>query len=305
MPSRLHTRPPVPLVLAAALALLGGCGTTRMTDTQRTATEQLLVSHAIDQAVSHLDFNALAGKAVFFDPQYLDGTVDRGYLVSSLRQHLLANGCLLQEERGKAAYVVEARSGGIGTDRNSLLIGIPQMNVPALVPGQPSQIPEIPLAKKNDQRGVAKVAVFGYNRQTGQAVWQSGVVQATSTAKDTWLLGAGPFRRGTIRSGTEFAGQPLPLASLGDAEAGSNGLPVTRSAVWPEARPAGLVSRSLARVLANAYLDDPLPLADPVKPPAPESKAFATPPPTPNTGGHAETEPAKVISSSKGFKPDG
>src|SRR5690348_1502436 len=61
---------------AAALVLLSGCGTTRMTDTQRTATEQLLISNAIDQSVSRIDVSALAGKRVFLDAQYLDGTVD-------------------------------------------------------------------------------------------------------------------------------------------------------------------------------------------------------------------------------------
>src|SRR6516225_2644969 len=78
------------LAFAILLSPLLGCGTTRMSDTQRTATEQLLISNAIDQAVSQVDFRPLAGKSVYFDPQYLEGTVDRGYLVSSLRQHLLA-----------------------------------------------------------------------------------------------------------------------------------------------------------------------------------------------------------------------
>src|SRR5438552_11190575 len=139
------------LALAALLLAGSGCGTTRMSDTQRTATEQLLISNAVDQVVSQLDFRCLAGKAVYFDPQYLDGAVDRGYVISSLRQQLLASGCVLQEDRAKARYVIEVRSGGIGTDRHSLLIGVPQMTVPSLVPGQPSQIPEIPFAKKNDE----------------------------------------------------------------------------------------------------------------------------------------------------------
>src|SRR6266404_1993619 len=97
------------LVLAAIMLAGSGCGTTRMSDTQRTATEQLLISNAVDQVVSQLDFHCLAGKAVYFDPQYLDGAVDRGYVISSLRQQLLASGCVLQEERAKATYVVEAR----------------------------------------------------------------------------------------------------------------------------------------------------------------------------------------------------
>src|SRR5262245_18503984 len=181
------------LWIAISLALVAfGCGTTRMTDSNRTGTEQRLISNAIDEVVGQIDFRLLAGQTVYFDAQYLDGTVDKGYLVSSLRQHLLASGVLLQEERARATYVVEVRSGGVGTDRHALLFGVPRMNVPALVPGQPSQIPEIPLAKKTDQQGVAKVAVFAYNRRTGQRLWQSGVVEAMSTAKDLWLFGAGP-----------------------------------------------------------------------------------------------------------------
>src|SRR5215471_20738167 len=76
----------------SVLGLVMGCGTTRMTDTQRTATEQLLISNAVDQTVSQLDFRILAGKSVYLDPQYLDNVADRGYLVSSLRQQLLACG---------------------------------------------------------------------------------------------------------------------------------------------------------------------------------------------------------------------
>ena len=64
--------------------------------------------------------------------------------------------------------------------------------------------------KKSDQRGVAKIAVFAYNRITGRAVWQSGTAEATSTVKDTWVFGTGPFSRGTIRKQTELAGEPLP-----------------------------------------------------------------------------------------------
>lgn len=230
------------LALIAAVTA-AGCGTTRVTDTQRTATEQLLVSNAVDQAISQLDFRILAGKPVYFDAQYLAGSIDRGYVVSSLRQHLLASGCILQEDRAQATYVVEARSGGIGTDRHQLLIGVPEMNVPSLLPGQPTLIPEIPLAKRTDQKGVAKLAVFAYNRRTGRPVWQSGVVRMVSTSKDTWLLGAGPFRQGTIGDGTEFAGEPLRIPQiplpLVSGKAPENTPPpaieVTRAASWTEA----------------------------------------------------------------------
>ena len=225
-------------VLALLLGGAVGCGTTRVTNTQRAATEQLLVSSAIDQAVSQLDFRVLAGKPVFFDGRYLAPGPDQGYLVSTLRQQVLASGCLLQETRASATYVVEARSGGVGTDQSALLIGVPQMNVPSVLPGQPSLIPEIPLAKRTDQKGVAKIAVFAYNRYTGRPVFQSGVVQAKGTSKDTWVLGAGPFRRGTLGEATDIAGAGVAIPYLSGKEGGGPEvvpvLAVTSPARWLE-----------------------------------------------------------------------
>lgn len=225
------------LSLAAVLCAAVGCGTTRSTDTPRAASEMLLVSHAVDAAVARIDFAPLTGRKVFFDPQYLDGTVDRGYVVSSLRQHLMAHGALLQEDRGKADVIVEARSGGVGTDRHSILVGTPQMTVPTLTLGQPlTQIPEVALMKRTDQRGFAKLAVFAYLRGTGEAVWQSPLTEAQSTLKDTWVLGAGPFSRGTIRKRTELAGEPLPRLPFAPTPAEPAGAP-TPQPVTPPASP--------------------------------------------------------------------
>lgn len=193
------------------VGLLAGCGTTRMTDTPRAATEMLLVTQAADNAVSKIDFSPLTNKTVFLDASGVpEKDVDKGYLVSLVRQQLLANGALLQDDKHRAEYVVDLRAGALGTDRHSMLLGTPAVQLPSVVPGIPTNVPEIALLKKNDQRGVAKVAVFAYSRVTGRALWQSGTVEAISDAKDTWVFGAGPFSRGTIRRRTELAGAPLP-----------------------------------------------------------------------------------------------
>lgn len=230
-------------LLATGLApALTGCGTTRFTDTSRTATEQLLISDAVDEVVSQMDFHVLAGKKVYLEPKYLDGCTDKGYVVSTLRQHLLAHGCLLMDDPKEAVYVVEARSGGVGTDRYDVLLGIPRTQLPAVVPGTPTVIPEIPFVKRTEQKGVAKLAVFAYKRDTGRPVWQSGTVQQASTAKDLWVLGAGPFRNGSIQKSTEFAGQTIEIPFMGEgdtAQPGSAvaaGVPVTQPAVWQEPR---------------------------------------------------------------------
>ena len=155
---------------ASALAILG-CGTTRSSDTARTATEQLLISDAVDRAIQSVSFAPLAGQTVYLDDSKLSDVVDKNYIVSTLRQHMLASGCILRDTRDQADFVVEARAGAVGTDRNDLLFGIPATNVPQILPvqGVPAAIPEVPLAKRRDQRGVAKISMFAYQRQTGTA----------------------------------------------------------------------------------------------------------------------------------------
>ncbi len=189
-----------------------GCGTTRISDTMRTGTEQLLLSNAVDRAINEMNLSVLNGKDVYLDTQYLRGVVDEGYIVSSLRQHLLASGCVMKRTREEATYVVEARAGAVGTDRHDVLLGVPAVSLPSTgMPGVPSQIPEIPFAKSTQQKGVAKLAVFVYDQVTGTPTWQSGSITVAASSRDTWLLGTGPFERGTIYQGTGFAGSRLLL----------------------------------------------------------------------------------------------
>lgn len=200
----------------AACAALVGCGTT----ISRTATEQLLASDAVDRSVAKIDFRALAGEKVYFDTQYIKhikghGFVNAEYITSGLRQQLAAADCRLQETIDEADYVVEARVGTLGSDGHDLTYGIPAnkslSDAASLVPTAPPlpSIPEISLARKNNYLAAAKIGAFAYDRTTREIVWQSGISESRSTAKSTWILGAGPFQSGTIYEGTEFAGAKL------------------------------------------------------------------------------------------------
>jgi hypothetical protein len=179
----------------------------------------------MDRAVSRIDFRALAGKKVFLDSTPVAAITDGPYLTSLIRQHILASGGILKEKREEADYIVELRAGAVGTDRHDVLFGVPALTLPvAPLAGVPSQIPEIPLMKKTDQRGVAKIALFIYNRNTGRIVWQSGVIPEESKAKAVWFFGAGPFQRGSIYQGTKFAGDRfhIPLIDLSSASEGKH-----------------------------------------------------------------------------------
>lgn len=204
------------IVLCLLLLEWQGCGSTQ----QRDATEQLLTSDAVDRSISQIDFRALSGEKVYFDTTYLKnikgvGFVNAEYITSSLRQQLVAARCLLRDNKTEADYVVEARIGTLGTDRHEVTYGMPANNfltaASSLVPNSPAlpTLPELALAKRNEQLAAAKIGAFAYHRETGEPVWQSGLAPTRSTAKDVWILGAGPIQRGEIYDGTHFAGQKL------------------------------------------------------------------------------------------------
>lgn len=200
-------------VLITLLTL--GCGTT----TKRVATEQLLVSNAIDDAVAKIDFSSLSGQRVFLDSTYLKadraaGFVNTNYVTSSLRQQLTAAGCLIFDSREEADTIVEPRVGAMGTDGHKVTYGIPKTGslsaaASVFTGSHIGAIPEISFAQSDAQSGIAKVVVFAYDQQTRQPVWQSGLAKAESDSTSTWVLGAGPFQKGSVYDTTRFAGRTL------------------------------------------------------------------------------------------------
>ena len=201
------------LLISICALFAFGCGTTKWSDTSRTGTEQLLISNAIDRVAAKIDFSPMRGKKCFLDTSAISQITDRDYLATTIRQHLAAEGAILSANKEDADYVVEVRAGAVGTDRDDLLVGIPAMTLPSF-PSSPysaTAIPEIPFIKQTKQRGVAKIALFAYNKTSGKPVWISGNTQGESTARNLWFAGAGPLTRGTIYHETTFAGNPVPL----------------------------------------------------------------------------------------------
>lgn len=216
------------------LCQFAGCGTTKST----VATEQILLSDAVDHAVARIDFTPMADQKVFFDTSYIKnykgiGFVNSEYVISSLRQQMSAAGLNLQEDKKTADFILEGRLGALGTDAHEVVYGIPSTSalndaadaVAAFssVPKVPG-IPELALAKRSNQVAAAKVAIFAYENESRQRVWQSGVSTGKSTAKDLWVFGAGPFQKGSIHEGNvRFAGSSLDVPLLEGERKGSNG----------------------------------------------------------------------------------
>ncbi len=250
------------LTVAINVLMLIGCGTTQ----QRTGTEQLLLSDAVDRTVDQLDLAVLSGRKVFLDTTYINpvkGTmfVNADYIISALRHKLTVSGCLVQDTIATADYVLEGRVGALGTDSLEVTYGLPASNAlstaanaVAGVPAVPS-IPEISVGKRNAALSTSKIVLFAYHRESGTPVWQSGTAIAKSDAKDTWVLGAGPLQRGTIYNGASFAGLKIKPPKFLQQESKNNmPQPVTISDAHQFVHPAVLEQKIADSKIADAKI---------------------------------------------------
>ena len=194
---------------AGPLALSTGCATIRTTDTDRTATEQFLVSNAAIEAVDQLAVGTLAGYNLFVDATYLldpsaDFTTpeDKLFLLGEVRNKLLVQGARLTDDPASADVVVEVRSGALGVDRTETLFGLPGFGVQADVGAGGTQVPigtpELSLYKNLRQRGFASVALVARWADTGELVTSTGPAVGQTRRQDYWFFGIGPTTRGDI-----------------------------------------------------------------------------------------------------------
>lgn len=173
-----------------------GCGTTKFSDTGRTATEQLLISSAMEDLADEYDYSRLAGLKLYV--KSANSTTDSEYLKSLIRLQLAANGALVKDTEEEADYIVEIAPGTVGTNRYDLMYGIPETTVPAIgTLTSATSIPEFALIKRTDQKALVKLVMWAYNKTTGAIIWQSGIDTKSAQIRVRWIFGAGPFTTAT------------------------------------------------------------------------------------------------------------
>lgn len=179
-------------VCASLLCVALGCTSTKTSNTARTGTEQLLISNAVDQSLSKVDFSALGGKKVLIEEKYLD-SVDKGYIVSSVRHHVLHAGAELATKPEEADIILEMRSGGVGTDNSDAYLGMPGITLPGMV-----SLPDVKLITRSRQSAFAKLGIVAIDAKTHQELNGGGISLAMSDDNNWYVMGVGPYRQGTM-----------------------------------------------------------------------------------------------------------
>lgn len=181
----------VSLLALVAVVALNGCTTDRLTEPGQTATEQLLISTAVDHAVARLDPAIPVGTKVFVNSQYVDtapgdAALYTKYFVASVRDLLLRHGARLVDDRKSADMVAELRTGGQSIDHHDFLIGIPAIPIPIPLVGTVTT-PKIALFDHDRQTGIAKMAVTAVAKD-GALAASTGPTYGSSDKTDFTLL---------------------------------------------------------------------------------------------------------------------
>ena len=181
------------LGLVLLLGSAAGCvNKQRMTEPVRSVGEQLLLSTAIDRALSALDLEAigrLKGFKVYLSTVYLQ-TLDQEYLVGSLRDLLLSSGVLVVDDIAQAEMIVEVRSGANSLDSATVTAGIAEdQALPNPVTGAPVGLPELAFFKKQNNVSLTKVALVAYHADSREHIFSSGTLLGGAYDRHYQFLG--------------------------------------------------------------------------------------------------------------------
>jgi hypothetical protein len=221
MPHRLIR---IRLLLAASCLSAGGCATIKESDTARTGVEQLLISTAVDRALDKVDLRPIANGKVYVEEKYLDCT-DKNYVLIALHQRLLQQNCTLVAKAEDSDVTLEIGSGGVGTDRHDLFMGIPQIPLP---PPSPISVPKMTVYERNKAMGTAKLAIVAYDTKSRASVINSAQTLARTDYKNYTLLGTPGLESGSVE-------QQL-VAATGDRDSIIEVPPIVAGRAQPAAR---------------------------------------------------------------------
>jgi hypothetical protein len=212
------------VVLGILLGLSSGCTSTKTSNTARTGTEQLLISNAVDQSLSKVDFRPMAGKKVLIEEKYLEST-DKGYVASTVRHHVLQAGGALVAKPEEAEVILEIRSGGIGTDTSDSFLGVPGISLPGML-----TLPDVKIVTRTRQSAFAKLGLVAIDAKTHQVLGDGGTTLSMSDDNKWFVMGVGPYEDGSmnrevktsLNSGWNAGSAPIPNSVVFSRPAGSS-----------------------------------------------------------------------------------
>lgn len=189
-----------------AAMILSGCNSPRITETGRSAVEQLLLSGVVDSGISHANFKDFSGKKAFIEYDYLAPQVDKPYVQGAFEKHLAKNGIIVSRDAKEADISIQILCGVLATDTTKFTIGTPTLPIPLPDTSLNLAIPEIPLFQKLTRSGYGKFSFNILETKTRKPVKIIDGIEA-KTSFTNWIICLLPFKshdmKLDIKEGTE------------------------------------------------------------------------------------------------------
>jgi hypothetical protein len=210
MPYRIHL-----CSVIAALTLLSACGVTRdASKSPRAATEQLLLSQAVERSLEDVSVPMLKDATVVMEVAGL--TPDQFYVRDAVAGHLArTQGVRIMGFRDQAKYVVRVMIQALGTELDQSFFGMPQVQGGLI----PIALPELPLYKFIREVGYVRYALNIYESVTGRLVMTTPWYTKTAAWRQYTVFIFLTFRTSTLTDPPELSRPPaVPILTPPPAE---------------------------------------------------------------------------------------
>ena len=191
-------------VILLAACLLSACAPTRDTSKSlRSATEQLLLSQAVERSLEEVTVPMLKDATVALEVAGL--TSDQFYVRDAVAAHLAGKvGAKIRSHQADAKYLVRVMVQALGTELDQSFFGMPQVEGGLI----PIALPELPLYKFVRQVGYVRYALHVYDIATGQLALATPWFTKTAASRQYTVLFFFTFRTSTLIDPPELSKVP-------------------------------------------------------------------------------------------------
>jgi len=206
-------------VILLAACLLSACAPSRdPSKSVRSATEQLLLSQAVERSFEDVAVPMLKDATIVLEVAGL--TSDQFYVRDAVAAHLAGKmGARIRDQRADAKYLVRVMVQALGTELDQSFFGMPQVEGGLI----PIALPELPLYKFVRQIGYIRYALHVYDIATGQLALATPWFTKTATSRQYTILFFLTFRTSTLIDPPELSKVPtVPIIAPLPKEPDSN-----------------------------------------------------------------------------------
>ncbi|KPJ64466.1 MAG: hypothetical protein AMJ45_05670 [Syntrophobacter sp. DG_60] len=182
------------ILISILVIFLPSCSTTRyITETKRSAIEQLLLTKSVERAIGDVFWVEIKGSKIYIETASL-ATEEENYLKKAVSLWCLEKGAVVVEDKNKADYIASVLVKSLGTDRiDTVYLGIPSLPVPLTG----ISTPEIDILGSRRQKGYTELEIILYSASTGQFVQKTKPLIG-KTHFSTYKIFLIPIRRNNI-----------------------------------------------------------------------------------------------------------